>query len=62
MALVPCGKDQCFDTDDLEQAEYHYYCKARKLRRHCTATKILRGEIDAYDIENSDKYKWLASD
>lgn len=49
------------DTDDLNQAEYHYYCKAKDLDRHDIALAILRDDINAEDIENDEEYKWLAN-
>lgn len=74
MALIPCGytKDEygrtvaySIDTDDLDDAEYHYYCKARDLRNKVagalkTAREILLGELRASEIEHNPKYSWLA--
>ena len=48
------------DTDDLEQAEYHYYRKAEALGENRVALDILRGDLTAEDIETNEEYKWLA--
>ena len=48
------------DTDDLEQAEYHYYRKAESLGENRVALDILRGDLTAEDIETDEKYAWLA--
>lgn len=61
MALVRCGKDTYIDTDDLEQAEYHYYCKAKRLGKDNIARKILTGLLTADEIDNSDEFEWLAT-
>ena len=61
MALVQIGNDVYRDTDDLEQAEYHYYRKAEELGRHDIAIDILKGRIDAFDIDNDSEYDWLVT-
>lgn len=47
------------DTDDLNQAEYHYYRKAERIGEPLTAKAILRGTINAEMIESDQKYKHL---
>jgi hypothetical protein len=59
MALVSIGNGVSIDTDDLEQAEYHYYCKAKSLKRWDTASLILTGRITAERIETEEKFEWL---
>lgn len=59
MAMIKICADTFIDTDDLEQAEYHYYCKAKALGRGDVAMDILTGRIDAFDIDNDSEYKWL---
>lgn len=58
MALVPIGNNMSIDTDDLEQAEYHYYCKAKTIGRYDIANKILKGDILAEDIERNENHKF----
>lgn len=59
MAMIPIGHEEYIDTDDLEQAEYHYFRKAEALGRHDIAIAILKGQIDAFDIDNDSEYEWL---
>ena len=59
MALIEIGNGVSIDTDDLEQAEYHYYCKATSLGRSDTASLILTGRITAERIETEEIFKWL---
>lgn len=59
MAMIPIGTATFIDTDDLEQAEYHYFRKAEALGRHDVAMDILKGRIDAFDIDHNSKYEWL---
>ena len=59
MALISIGNGVSVDTDDLEQSEYHYYCKAKSLGRWDTASLILRGRITAERIETEEKFEWL---
>lgn len=52
------------DTDDLDDKEYYYLNLAKKyIGTHKNAGRtyydILNGRIDAYDIENNEKYDWL---
>lgn len=63
-----------FDTDDLEQPEYHYFLKALDLAKsipkedrvsnNCrtVASGILRGRISAHKIETDPRYEWLRDD
>ena len=72
MALVPIGHDTYIDTDDLDQPEYHYYCKAKNMKANdlqekgidadpfSTARRILLGRLTADEIERNPEYKWLA--
>lgn len=76
MALVPCGytKDEygrpvmySIDTDDLDDAEYYYYCRAKKLsgkvsKASKVARMLLLGELKATDIEGNHEYDWLTDD
>lgn len=74
MSLVPIGKDTHIDTDDLDNQEYHYYCKAKNLEEslpyndenYQTVNKyrllkysILCGRLSAYEIETNPKYEWF---
>ena len=61
-AIYPASRNRAVyrDTEELRQAEYHYYRKAEELGEHGVALDILRGEIDAEDIETDERYKWLA--
>lgn len=59
MAMIPVGTDTYIDTDDLEQAEYHYFRKAESLGRHDIAIAILKSQIDAFDIDHDSEYEWL---
>ena len=72
MSLVPIGGNEFIDTDDLDQPEYHYYCKAKGMKRsdlldrgidadpQRTARAILLGRLDADTIERDPEYSWLA--
>lgn len=76
MALICCGveKDEygrpvCayIDTDDLDDAEYHYFRKAEELRNKIkqaqkVARLILTGKLKAYEIEKNPEYGWLTDD
>ena len=59
MALIPIGNEMFIDTDDLEQAEYHYFRKAESMGRHDTARRILRGQLTAEQIDTLPRYEWL---
>lgn len=76
MALVQigCEKDEYGrpcpvykDTDDLDDAEYHYYCNAKKsftdasikFPEYYWARQILLGSLTAEMIESDDKYASL---
>lgn len=68
MALVQigCEKDDYGrpcpvykDTDDLDDAEYHYYCNAKKLPEYNWAWQILIGNLTAELIESDDRYASL---
>lgn len=60
MAMISIGQEKYIDTDDLEQAEYHYFRRAEELGRRDIAMYILKGQIDAFDIEHDAEYAWLA--
>ena len=69
MALVQVA--DCFvDTDDLEQAEYHYLRNAMDIEENSddndmrnkaaiVRRKILRGMLKASKIEEREEYAWL---
>lgn len=64
MALIPLGNEMFIDTDDLEQAEYHYYRKAESLAGKVpgaqdVARRILRGQLTAEQIDTLPRYEWL---
>ena len=59
MALIPVGKDMFKDTDDLEQAEYHYFRKAESMGCRDVAKRILLGCPDAEDIDTNPEFEWL---
>lgn len=60
MALVPCGKDCYIDTDDLEQPEYYYYCKAKDLAEE--ARKRF-GQTDSRDdLRHWNQCRFVAMD
>ena len=56
MALVRVIGGISIDTDDLDQAEYHYYRKAEGQKRWGLADAILKGRVTAKDIETNEKY------
>lgn len=62
MALIPIGNEMFIDTDDLEQAEYHYFRKAESIGRHDTARRILRGQLTAEQIDTLLAYEWLRTE
>lgn len=59
MAMIEVCKGIFRDTDDLAQAEYHYFRKAERMGRHDIAKKILSGYIDANVIDTNPKFEWL---
>lgn len=59
MALIPIENEMFIDTDDLEQAEYHYFRKAESMGRQDTARRILRGQLTADQIDTLPRYEWL---
>lgn len=59
MALIEIGNGIFKDTDDLEQAEYHYFRKAESMKHHDVARRILLGYLTAKDIDTYPGYKWL---
>lgn len=61
MALIQVGADTYIDTDDLPQAEYHYFRKAESLGYHRVAIAILEGRVTAEDIESDPYYSWLVT-
>ena len=59
MALIEVSKGIFKDTDDLEQAEYHYFRKAESMKHHDIARRILLGCLTAEDIDTYPGYEWL---
>jgi hypothetical protein len=59
MALIEVCNGIFRDTDDLEQAEYHYFRKAEALGRREVAKRILSGYLTAKDIDTDTMYEWL---
>ena len=59
MALISIGNDTYIDTDDLEQAEYHYFRKAESMGRRDVAKRILSGYLNAEDIDTNPEFEWL---
>lgn len=59
MALIEVSKGIFRDTDDLEQAEYHYFRKAEALGKRDVAKRILSGYLTAEDIDTNPRYEWL---
>ena len=59
MALIEVCKGIFRDTDDLEQAEYHYFRKAESMGRRDVAKRILSGYLDANDIDTNPEFEWL---
>lgn len=64
MALIRIGEDTYKDTDDLEQAEYHYFRKAESLASKVpnaqdVARRILMGNITAEQIDTLPRFEWL---
>ena len=49
-----------YDTDELDDAEYYYYHKAKRLGYDILAKDILTKQITAYDIEHNKDYAVLA--
>ena len=67
-------QDVFVDTDDLDDADYHYYRKCEKLLKktsgsdnlcsqynkyQLTCQRILTGRLNAYEIEHNAEYEWL---
>ena len=59
MAMIEVCKGIFRDTDDLEQAEYHYFRKAESMGRRDVAKRILSGYLTAKDIDTNPKFEWL---
>jgi hypothetical protein len=64
MALIEVGSGIFRDTDDLEQAEYHYFRKAESFAGKVpnakdTARRILLGNLTAEQIDTLPRYEWL---
>ena len=74
MSLVRIKKNTFVDTDDLDNPEYHYYCRVKDMIERlpynnenyrfinkCRGIKraILCGELSAHEIETNPKYEWL---
>lgn len=59
MALIEVCSGIFRDTDDLEQAEYHYFRKAESMGRRDVAKRILSGYLTAEDIDTNPGYEWL---
>ena len=59
MALIEVCSGIFRDTDDLEQAEYHYFRKAESMGRRDVAKRILSGYLTAEDIDTNPRYEWL---
>ena len=59
MALIEVSKGIFRDTDDLEQAEYHYFRKAESMGHRDVARRILLGYLTAEDIDTNPEFKWL---
>lgn len=59
MALIEVCKGIFRDTDDLEQAEYHYFRKAESMGHRDVAKRILSGYLTAKDIDTYPEYGWL---
>lgn len=51
MALIEIGNGIFKDTNDLEQAEYHYFRKAESMGHRDVARRILLGYLTAKDID-----------
>ena len=61
MALVLVDKDTYIDTDELEQPEYYYYCKVKRIKPNSMlGIAILKGKLTAHDIETDEHYAWLS--
>lgn len=59
MALIEVCNGIYRDTDDLEQAEYHYFRKAESMGHWDIAKRILSGYLDAEEIDTDPGYEWL---
>jgi len=59
MAMIEVCKGIFRDTDDLEQAEYHYFRKAESMGRWDVAKRILSRYLDAEEIDTNPKFEWL---
>lgn len=64
MALIEMSDGIFRDTDDLEQAEYHYFRKAESLDGKVPyakdiARRILLGNITAEQIDTLPRFEWL---
>lgn len=64
MAPIEVSKGIFRDTDDLEQAEYHYFRKAESLAGKVLdaqdiARRILLGYLTAEQIDTIPRFEWL---
>ena len=69
MGLIRCGfetntlgerVEAWWDTDELDNPEYYYYHKAKRLNRGDIANLILTKKLTAIEIETNAEYAWLA--
>ncbi len=59
MALIEVCEGIFRDTDDLEQAEYHYFRKAESMGRRDVAKRILSKYLTAKEIDTDPEFEWL---
>lgn len=48
------------DYDPIPADVFHYYEKAKRLGRDMVAYSILHGELSVQEIEEDDRFAWLA--
>ena len=59
MALIQVHEGIYRDTDELEQAEYHYFRKAESMGRWDVAKRILSKYLTAEEIDTNPEFEWL---
>jgi hypothetical protein len=48
------------DYDPIPEDVFHYYEKAKRLGRDAVAYSILHGELSVQEIEENERFAWLA--
>ncbi len=59
MALIEVCEGIFRDTDDLDQAEYHYFRNAESMGRRDVVKSILSKYLTAKEIDTDPEFEWL---